>query len=255
MGKCTKIGTTRKKKYLPQRRWWENEIKREDSFQYQYIKVMGERLASWLVLSLSKYPILSTQFILFLSFQWLLHIATSYYFDILMFCYADMYGRSITFLSPTHSWVFLSLLLIHFPSSLVFSIPMSNNLCTFTKTQESHKGIWVLSLKHLFKHVTHYTIPTQKTHDMGCPKPSITCINHTFWIQTASSAQIIASQMRMRTQQSSLLLVPLLIHGFSSSHFLFPSHLSPWSPASHSSIFPLPTSFLFPITHSAVGFY
>lgn len=107
-----------------------------------------------------------------------------------------MLGRSIAFLSPTHSLVFLSgfsLLLILFSPSPVFFIPTSSNSCTFTKMQETHKGSWVLSQKNLFKYVTHYTIPTQKTHYTGCPETSTTWINHTFWIQAASSAQIIAS--------------------------------------------------------------
>lgn len=154
----------------------------------------------------------TTQFVLFLSFQRLLHIATSYYFGIFNYCCADTcLGEALPSFLPTHSLVFLpgfSLLLLLLPPSPVFSIPTSSDLCTFTKIQETHKGIWVLSLKNLFKHVTHYTIPTQKAHYTGCPKTSTSWINHTFWTQAASSAQIIASQMIMRTQQSSLLLVP-----------------------------------------------
>lgn len=122
--------------------------------------------------------ITTTQFVLFLSFQRFLYIATSYYFDIFKFCYADTcLGEALPSFSPTHSLVFLSgfsLLFLLFPSSPVFSIPTSSDLCTFTKIQETRKGIWVLSLKNLLKHVTHYTIPTQKTHYKGCPKTSIT---------------------------------------------------------------------------------
>lgn len=168
---------------------------------------MGERLASWLVLSLNKYPVLSPQHNLF--FSWaskdsyiLLQVIILIFWSSVMLIHA----WEKHYLHFPHTLLSFPLIAADtFPPSPMFSIPTSSNLCTFTKTQESHKGIWVLSLKNLFKHVTHYTIPTQKTHNMGCPKTSTTWINHTFWLQAASSAQIIASQMRMRTQKSSFL--------------------------------------------------
>lgn len=195
----------------------------------------------------------TTQFVLFLSFQRLLHIATSYYFGIFNYCCADTcLGEALPSFLPTHSLVFLpdfSLLLLLLPPSPVFSIPTSSDLCTFTKIQETHKGIWVLSLKNLFKHVTHYTIPTQKAHYTGCPKTSTSWINHTFWIQADSSAQIIASQMIMRTQQSSLLLVPCSYMDFlplisSFLHIFLPEVLpltAPFSPLPRHFYSPLPT--------------
>lgn len=136
-----------------------------------------------------------------------------------------------------------------FSPSPMFSIPTSSNLCTFTKIQEPHKGMWVLSQKNLFKHVTHYTIPTQKTHYTGCPKTSTTWTNHTFWIQAASSAQIIASQMTVRTQQSSLWLVPCSYMDFlplisSFLHIFLPEVLPltvPFSPFPRHFYSPLPT--------------
>lgn len=124
-----------------------------------------------------------------------------------------MLGRSITFHSLSCS---LHRVLFHFPTllqlllfpSLAFFIPISSDLCMFTRIQETHKGIWVLLLKKtLFKHVTYYTIPTQKTHYTGCPKMSATWIQPDLLDSGAFSFQTV-SQTRTLCSLSSLLLVP-----------------------------------------------
>lgn len=142
---------------------------------------MGERLASWLVLSLSTFPILSPYHNLFCSWafkdSYLLLQVTVLTF-LISVTLIHMLGRSITFLSPTSSlhWALFyfltgfTLLRLLFSPSLVFSIPTSSDLRTFTKIQETHKGIWVLSLKKKSVqacHILHHTHTEDSSHRLS----------------------------------------------------------------------------------------
>lgn len=184
------------------------------------------------------YNLITTpHFILFPSFQRFLHIVTSYYFDIFNFCFTDIcLGEALPSFPPQAPYIeflqfphrFALLLLLLFPS-LMFSIPTSSDLWTFTKIQETHKGIWGLLLKKkqlcssmsLITH-THTEDPlhrlSKNVHHLNLITPS----------RFRHLSQIIENTELLFGRRSSFLLVSYTYYFFPLICF-FSSHLSPWT--------------------------
>lgn len=132
-----------------------------------------------------------------------------------------MLGRSVTFLSPPQAPYieffqfphrFALLLLLLFPS-LMFSIPTSSDLRTFTKIQETHKGICGLLLKKICSSMSLIT-HTHREDSLHRLSKNVHHLNSTTPSGFRHLSQIIVSQTIILCSQSSFLLVSYTYYFF-----------------------------------------